>query len=288
MVASVKTLTQDAPNIASDMVYLPAGTFWAGSDRHYREEAPRHLRSVDAFHLSASPVTNAEFADFVAQTGYVTDAQRLGVGAVFTPPSKDRRALSDGWAPDPQAFWHKPDGRTDLTAAHDDHPVVQITFSDASTYAQWAGARLPSEAEWEYAASSGQGESEYIWGKELTPNGKRAANIWARGFPYKREAGLAEWGTTPVGRFAPNPLGLYDMIGNTWEWTTDRYTTSYRAKSCCVKSDGVQEHVIKGGSHLCSPSYCQRYRSAARHAFSADMSTNHVGFRLAFSATGHS
>lgn len=272
--------TQAQTRLGSTWAQLPAGTFWAGSDRHYPEESPRHLRSVGAFNIATCPVTNADFAVFVEATGYVSDAQRIASGAVFTPPSTDDKALSDGWAAAPDACWRKPDGHSSITQAHDDHPVVQVSLSDAQAFAEWAGARLPTEHEWEYAASRGQGTQEYIWGNQLTPNGERAANIWARGFPYTREAGLAPWGTTSVGCFAPNAAGLYDMIGNVWEWTTDPFTSSHRTSACCGTSSTENRVVIKGGSHLCSPAYCQRYRPAARHPFSADMSTNHLGFRL--------
>lgn len=280
MVITAQTIFKQVP----DVVRLPAGTFWAGSDRHYPEEAPRHLHSVQAFCISTTPVTNAEFAGFVTDTGYVTDAERLGSGSVFTPPIRQSRSVSDGWAATSRAFWHRPDGITATTAVHDDHPVIQVTLSDAQAYATWANARLPSEAEWEYAASFEQSSNEYIWGDELTPDGRRAANIWAHGFPFLREGGLAAWGTTPVGRFSPSPLGLYDVIGNVWEWTSDKYSSSHSAKTCCSRSGEASEYVIKGGSHLCSPAYCQRYRPAARHPLAADISTNHVGFRLAWNA----
>ncbi len=261
-------------------VRLSSGTFWAGSDRHYPEESPRHLRSVSEFGIETRPVTNADFTVFVEATNYVSDAERLSSGAVFTPPAHEINAVSDGWVVTPGACWRKPDGQSLITQAHDEHPVVQVSLSDARAFAEWAGARLPTEPEWEYAASVGQGRQEYIWGDELTPNGERAANIWARGYPYSRETGLAPWGTTPVGSFAPNPAGLYDMIGNVWEWTADPFADSHRTHACCGLQSKETRFVIKGGSHLCSPSYCQRYRPAARHPVSADMSTNHIGFRL--------
>lgn len=268
---------------------LPGGTYWAGSDRHYPEEAPRHLRSVDAFWIAAHPVTNADFAAFVRDTGHVTEAERSASAHVFSPATDIDafRAISDCWSIVPEASWRRPDGRNPIDVEHDVHPVVQVSLADAAAYADWAGARLPTEAEWEYAASFGQQGQEYIWGDALLPQGRRSANIWARGFPAVRETGLAPWGTSPTDLFPPNPAGLFDMIGNVWEWTADRYSASHRGPGeCCGASDGPDLRVIKGGSHLCSPAYCQRYRPAARHVQDSVNSTSHIGFRLVWSDRG--
>ncbi|MBU2867293.1 SUMF1/EgtB/PvdO family nonheme iron enzyme [Pacificibacter marinus] len=270
-------------NTRPDAVHLSGGTYWAGSDRHYPEEAPRHLRSVDGFRIAAHPVTNVDFTVFIEDTGYVTDAEKNGSAIVFSAAEDldNFRSIADCWAAVPNANWRKPDGRNAMTMAHNAHPVVQVTHTDAAAYAKWAGARLPTEAEWEYAASFDQDGKNFIWGDELLPQGRRAANIWARGFPFAREAGLAPWGTSAAGQYAPNPAGLFDMIGNVWEWTADKYTGSHRrSDSCCGTSDGADMRVIKGGSHLCAPVHCQRYRPAARHPQNGVTPTNHIGFRL--------
>jgi len=275
--------------LASGAVHLPAATFWAGSDRHYPEEAPRHLRSVDGFWIATKPVTNSDFAGFVAATGYVTEAEKNHDAMIFTAVdnSVGLRSITDCWSVMPAANWRRPDGSVGLNPSHDGHPVVQVTLADALAYAEWADARLPSEAEWEYAASYEQQRQEFIWGDTLLPEGERAANIWARGFPFARELGLAPWGTSPTGQFGANPAGLFDMIGNVWEWTSDPYSTSHRGQSsCCGASDGPDLRVIKGGSHLCSPAYCQRYRPAARHAQDTMTPTSHIGFRLVWSERG--
>lgn len=267
-------------------MHLPGGTYWAGSDCHYPEEAPRHLRSVDEFWIGTCPVTNADFAAFVRDTGYVTHAERTACALVFSAVKDiaDFRSIEDCWSVVPNAHWRRPDGSNQITAAHDAHPVVQVTLADATAYADWAGARLPNEAEWEYAASFGQQGQDFIWGDALLPHGRRAANIWARGFPFVREGGLSPWGTCPTGQFAPNPARLFDMIGNVWEWTADLYSASHRRPSgCCGASNGPNLRVIKGGSHLCSPVYCQRYRPAARHAQDSVTPTSHIGFRLVWS-----
>jgi formylglycine-generating enzyme len=307
---------QDKPNAASSgTIWVPGGTFRMGSDRHYLDEAPVHSADVDGFWIDATPVTNAQFRVFVQATGYVTWAEippdpkdypgakphmlKAG-GLVFAPPSKpvDPSDWSQWWRFTFGATWRRPYGRGSHIGGLDDHPVVQVAHRDAEAYAKWAGKELPTEAEWEFAARGGLEGAEYAWGEEFTPGGKHRANTWQGAFPHEnmRTDGWAR--TSPVRAFPPNGYGLYDMIGNVWEWTADWYSQKHEAdprRVCCVAQnprDGAMEQscdpcdrlriprkVLKGGSHLCAPNYCRRYRPAARHAEPIDTSTSHVGFR---------
>ena len=298
----------------ADMVFVPGGEFLMGSDRHYPEEAPARRVRVDGFWIDRTPVTNREFARFVEATGYDTFAEiapdpkdypgilpeMLKPGSlVFTPPSRpvDLSNNANWWAFEFGADWRHPYGPASTVVGLEDHPVVHISYRDAEAYAAWAGKSLPTEAEWEFAARGGLEAMEFAWGDDLVPGGRHMANIWQGQFPVEN---LAEDGferTSPVGSFPPNPFGLYDMIGNVWEWTTDWYgMRPNQAKSCCIPSNprGVGENesydphqpqfriprkVVKGGSHLCAVNYCRRYRPAARHAQPVDTSMSHVGFR---------
>lgn len=279
-----------------------------GSDAHYPEERPARTVSVDGFWISRAPVTNRQFAAFVAATGYATLAERapdpadypdaapelLTAGsAVFTPPphAVDLRQPGHWWRYVPGACWRRPEGPGSSLRGRDDHPVVHIAFEDAEAYAAWRGHRLPTEAEWECAA--GGGETEFAWGDELEPDGRRMANTWRGEFPHLHLDGRGT--TSPVGAFPANVHGLVDMIGNVWEWTVDFYGQPAAPRSCCAPRNPRNEdaaasvdprglaptprRVIKGGSHLCAPNYCRRYRPAARHPQEVDTSTSHVGFR---------
>lgn len=298
------------------MIRIEGGTFMMGSNDHYPEEAPAHPVKVDSFWMDEAPVTNGEFLAFVNATGYVTFAekriearsypgappQNLRAGSlVFTPPTKplQSRDISQWWVFTHGATWRRPLGRKSSIGNILDHPVVHIAFSDAEAYAAWAGKELPTEAEWEFAARGGLEQVEFAWGDELTPGGKHMANTWQGGFPSQNllEDGFER--TSPIRSYPPNGYGLYDMIGNTWEWTTDFWTTRHpeaAAKPCCIPSNprnldpegsfnpaqaqlAIPRKVLKGGSHLCAPNYCRRYRPAARHAQEIDTSTSHVGFR---------
>jgi formylglycine-generating enzyme required for sulfatase activity len=293
------------------MIWLPGGRFRMGSDEFYPEERPARDVTVQAFWIDPYPVTNDQFRVFVADTGYVTMAGRpvtaadypgadpalLAPGSLVFHPSAgpvDMRDVRNWWSYQPGADWQHPEGpRSDLTG-RGDHPVVHVAFQDAVAYAAWAGKELPSEAEWEYAARGGMDGMPYAWGEELTPGGQRMANTWTGEFPWRKLPG--DHGTTSaVGCYPGNGYGLYDMIGNVWEWTADLYqvTSPRREPSrCCPGSapaagdPGPAGHtadaafkVVKGGSFLCAPAYCRRYRPAARQPQSTDTSSCHLGFR---------
>ena len=299
------------------MVWIPGGSFVMGSDRHYPEEAPAHRVHVSGFWIDRTPVTNREFRRFVEATGYVTFAEiapdakdypgalprMLQPGSlVFAPPGRpvDLRDFAQWWQFKFGANWRRPQGPRSSLAGLDDHPVVHVAYKDVLAYANWAGKELPTEAEWEFAARGGVDGAEYAWGDEFTPGDKHQANTWQGEFPNQNLERDGYARTSPVRAFGQNGYGLYDMIGNTWEWTTDWYSVKHDAADpahpCCAPSnprggpaDGsydpcqanikIPRKVLKGGSHLCAPNYCRRYRPAARHAQPVDTSTSHVGFR---------
>ena len=287
----------------TDLIDLPGGDFQMGSTSFYPEEAPIHPVTVGPFAIERHPVTNAAFAEFVAATGYVTVAERpmdpalypgvaeedLLPGALVFRPTAGPVNLSDwrqwwDWAPG--ANWRAPYGVGSDIAGREDHPVVQVAYTDAAAYAAWAGRRLPTEAQWEYAARAGS-TTTYAWGEEPTLDGNLMANTWQGRFPFRNDGALNWVGTSPVGTFPPNGFGLIDMIGNVWEWTTTTYsarghTPGAPAGACCpppADPDPTVIQALKGGSHLCAPEYCLRYRPAARSPQSQDSSTTHIGFR---------
>jgi len=297
------------------MIWIPGGTFHMGSDKHYAEEAPVHRASVNGFWIDRMPVTNRQFKEFVRATDHVTFAEiapdpedypgalphMLYAGSlVFTPPGRpvDLKNWDEWWVFLKGADWRHPYGPRSNINALDNHPVVHVSFSDALAFATWAGKELPTEAEWEFAARGGLDGAEFAWGGELTPGGEHRANTWQGNFPHENRCEDGFERTSPVTAFPPNGYGVYDMIGNVWEWTTDWYSQKHEAdaNACCVPENprgGPEEgsydpcqpqiriprKVIKGGSHLCAPNYCRRYRPAARHAEPVDTSTSHVGFR---------
>ncbi|MGE2689509.1 formylglycine-generating enzyme family protein [Mycolicibacterium pulveris] len=287
----------------TELVEVAGGPFRMGSTQFYPEEAPSHTVTVAAFAVERHPVTNAQFAAFVEQTGYRTVAEQpldpalypgaaaedlVPGGLVFRPTSGpvDLRDWRQWWAWTPGACWRHPfgpDGPSWQERA--DHPVVQVAYPDAAAYARWAGRRLPTEAEWEFAARGGT-TTTYSWGDEVSPGGQLMANIWQGDFPYRNTGALGWIGTSPVGTFPPNGFGLIDMIGNVWEWTTTRFRGHHRLdeppKACCTPSgpaDPAVHQALKGGSHLCAPEYCHRYRPSARSPQSQDSATTHIGFR---------
>jgi formylglycine-generating enzyme required for sulfatase activity len=265
-------------------VWIPPQTATIGSLDFEPEEAPPLTVSVAGFWIDATEVTNAQFAQFVAATGYVTRAERTGRdgapegGAVF----------AGGWRLDPTATWRKPFGAAGPDPIPE-APVVQIAYADALAYAAWRGRDLPGEAEWEVAARGGLREADYVWGETaLSPAGKPAANHWQGLFPVADTAEDGYRAPAPVGCFAPNGYGLYDMAGNVWEWTKDRWSmraqagvdSTARASSDPALASGVTDgRVIKGGSWLCADNFCRRYRPAARQPGDPSLGTNHIGFR---------
>ncbi len=293
------------------MTWIPAATFAMGSEAHYPEEAPVRRVSVTGFWIDTYAVTNRQFAEFAAATGYVTVAERpldpadfpgapadnLVPGSmVFTGTAGpvDLRHLSQWWAWTPAACWRQPFGPGSSLAGREDHPVVHVAYEDANAYAHWAGKTLTTEAQWELAARGGLEAATYTWGDEPEGAGQRLANYWHGDFPWRAEPG---YGTTmPVGSFPANDFGLYDMAGNVWEWTSDWYTSRHPTGHCCAPADPrgaskedsfdpaqpqfrIPRKVIKGGSHLCADSYCLRYRPAARRPQMIDTGMSHIGFR---------
>jgi formylglycine-generating enzyme len=300
----------------TQMLFIPGSTFRMGSDRHYPEEAPVHRVTVDGFWMDRTPVTNRQFREFVRATGHVTVAERrpdpkdypgalphmLYAGSlVFTPPNHpaDLRFWGEWWTLMRGADWRHPYGPKSTISGLDNHPVVHVTFADALAYAHWAGKDLPTEAEWEFAARGGHDGAEFAWGDEFTPGGHQMANTWQGDFPRQNLAQDGFERTSPVTAFPPNGYSLYDMIGNVWEWTSDFYAAKHpadAAKACCIPENPrggredesfdpcqpeirIPRRVLKGGSHLCAPNYCRRYRPAARHPQPVDTSASHVGFR---------
>jgi formylglycine-generating enzyme required for sulfatase activity len=298
------------------MTWIPAGRFQMGSADFYPEEGPVRQVEVDGFWIDTRPVTVAEFRRFAAATEYRTVAERpldpaqypeadpalLSPGSlVFFPTSgpADLRDVSQWWRYTPGASWRHPAGPGSTTGGLDRHPVTHVAAEDADAYAAWAGKELPTEAEWEFAARGGLDGATFTWGDEEFPRGRVMANTWQGEFPWRSTKPPGKRGTCPVGGFPPNGYGLFDMAGNVWEWTSDYYLAD-RARlaggGCCLprnprvtSAEGslvpgqpgghIPRRVIKGGSHLCAPNYCLRYRPAARQGEAVDTSTAHLGFR---------
>ena len=295
------------------MIRIGSGAFAMGSNRFYPEEAPVRRVRVDPFWIDETPVTNAQFARFVAATGHVTLAETAPDPALYPGMVADMaRAGSAVFhktrgpidVTDPLQWWHftfgadwrHPLGPDSSLDGLDDHPVVHVAYADAEAYGRWAGKALPTETEWEFAARGGLDGADYAWGSELAPDGAMLANFWQGLFPFANQL-LDGWErTSPVRAFPPNGYGLYDVIGNVWEWTCDPYDKRQRRRTpgqrpgyrhkhaggCCqlrAPDEGITRKVLKGGSHLCAENYCRRYRPAARHPETIDTSTGHIGFR---------
>lgn len=303
----------------SGMAWIPAGTYRLGSDHHYKEEAPAHDATLPGFFIDTCATTNAAFAAFVAATGYVTVAERPldpaaypGVDTALLLPGAlvfhmtqgpvDLRNPGQWWSYVPGACWRHPEGPGSHVLARQDHPVVQIAYDDAAAYAAWRGRVLPTEAEWEVAARGGLPAAAYAWGEAFMPDGRPLANTWQGHFPYENLRADGGLGTTAVGSYPPNGYGLYDMAGNVWQWTADWYAArhaSAKTSPCCMPASPAEasydpltpeiripRKVVKGGSFLCAPSYCRRYRPAARQPQMVDTATNHIGFRCVVRTSG--
>jgi formylglycine-generating enzyme required for sulfatase activity len=295
------------------MVWIPGGAFWMGSDDPMMRDArPIHLVGVDGFWMDRTEVTNAQFARFVAGTGYVTVAERrpdprdfpgappenLVAGSiVFSPPDHDVD-LDDfyvWWRYVPGASWRHPEGPGSSVEGRENHPVVHVCYDDAVAYATWAGKRLPTEAEWEFAARGGLDRKRYTWGDELRPDGRWVVNNWQGAFPRENTAEDGHLRTAPVGSFPPNGYGLVDMAGNVWEWCSDWYRPEYYRYSPSRNptgpetshdpaEPGIPKRVQRGGSFLCSDLYCTRYLPGARGKGAIDSGQSHAGFRCVRSA----
>jgi formylglycine-generating enzyme len=295
----------------TEQVPIEGGEFTMGSVDFYPEERPFRRVRVGDFAIDRYPVTNAAFAHFVDETNYVTVAERPidpaqypgAIEELCVPGSMVFRATSgpvdlndwsQWWAWTPGAMWRRPLGPQSSLDGLEEHPVVHVAFEDAQAYAEWAGKALPTETEWEYAARGGLEKKHFTWGDEMTPGGKIMANTWQGEFPWQNLELDGYARTSPVGTFPPNGYGLYDMAGNVWEWTTDWYTAqpgSVRSKPCCGGGSVEESYdpnqpqfriprkVVKGGSHLCAPNYCLRFRPAARSPQMIDTSMSHLGFR---------
>lgn len=309
---------QSASGTPIGMCWIDGGEFAMGSERFYPEEAPVRRVRVDGFWIDETPVTNAEFARFVAESGHVTLAEIApdprdypGMLPELAQPGSlvfhktagpvDLADPSHWWRFLPGADWRHPLGPGSTIDGLSDHPVVHVAYGDALAYAGWAGKALPSEAEWEFAARGGRDDGDYAWGGELAPGGRIMANYWHGLFPFANQMPDGWERTSPVRTFPANGYGLYDMIGNVWEWTGDWFALPSPARkrfsgACCVPLNPrgarardsydpampdirIPRRVLKGGSHLCAENYCRRYRPAARHPQAIDSATSHIGFR---------
>jgi sulfatase modifying factor 1 len=299
--------------ITADMVLIPAGTFWMGSDKGQEDEKPVHEVTLDGFWMDKTEVTNEQFQKFVKATGYITTAEKkpdakdfpdappenLVAGSLVFTPTKSPVPLNNWaawWRWVPGADWKHPQGPDSNIKGLEKHPVVQVCWDDAVAYCKWAGKRLPTEAEWEYAARGGLDREPYVWGKERTPDGKWMSNIWEGHFPYENsnEDGFKD--SSPVKSFPANGYGLYDMSGNVWEWCSDWYTPDYYktspkknpsgpTTSFDPNEPGIAKRVQRGGSFLCSDEYCKGYMPNTRQKTSPDSGLSHAGFRCVYSET---
>ncbi len=309
------------PGTAPDhMAWIPGGTFWMGCDDCGMPDArPAHLATVDAFWMDSTPVTNAQFARFVNETGYVTVAERtldpaqfpgaakdmLVPGSiVFVAPATTPATLDDPsqwWKYAPGVSWAHPEGPTSSPVGREQHPVVHVAYEDAQAYATWAGKRLPTEAEYEFAARGGLDRNRFAWGNDLTPGGRSMANTWQGNFPVKNSGDDGYLGTSPVTAFPPNAFGLYDVGGNVWQWCSDWYRPDTYATAAAKgvpatnpqgpadsfdpQEPGPAKRVVRGGSHLCSDHYCSRYLVGSRGKAEVSSGTSNLGFRLVQSAS---
>ena len=293
-----------ASGATEGMCWIPGGEVWMGSEEFYPEELPVRQVRVEGFWIDSRPVTVGEFRRFVEDTDYVTVAQRRPDPADY--PGVDSASLvagsavfqsTDGpvpldsmvwWSYVPGACWHSPEGPGSDVVSREQHPVTHVAYEDVESYACWAGRSLPTEAEWERAARGDLEAARFAWGDEETPGSRWMANTWQGQFPWQNLELDGYPGTSPVGSFPANGYGLYDVTGNVWEWTCEPGSTMpaspESSRPCCAPPEhraagGDPRRIIKGGSYLCAPNYCLRYRPAARQAHAVDTSTSHIGFR---------
>jgi sulfatase modifying factor 1 len=284
-----------ASGIESLRILIPGGRAEVGTNNPLLPddgEGPRRFVSIEPFALDAEAVSNARFAQFAQETGYITEAERFGWSFVFSRHLRgDAEAMprvveAEWWRRVGGASWKEPEGQDSDIAGRAGHPVVHTSFRDASAFAAWAGGRLPSEAEWEHAARGGRKGAQFPWGdEEPEDDGPFPCNIWQGCFPHGNTGADGYESTAPVRAFPPNGYGVYNMCGNVWEWCSDIFRVrSLRraAKTINLISAREERHVLKGGSYLCHRSYCYRYRIAARVGNAPDTSTGHIGFRLAY------
>lgn len=271
------------------MAWVPPGRLKMGSEQFRAEEAPVREVDVAGFWIATHDVTNAQFARFVRDTGYLTVAEQpegdLGTlrgSVVFAPPREVRGAqdISRWWRVDGHATWRAPEGRGSDLRGREHHPVVHVAHEDAEAYAQWAGQALPAEAQWELAARGGREGEIFTWGNEPDDDAAPKANHWRGEFPMSNDGSNGYQGTSPVGCFPANAFGLYDMTGNVWQWTRSTWTADHTTGIAApVSANATAAYVIKGGSFLCAPNFCMRYRPAARQPGDASSGAAHIGFR---------
>ncbi|WEG13547.1 formylglycine-generating enzyme family protein [Pullulanibacillus sp. KACC 23026] len=276
-----------------NMIYIPGGEFLMGTEDKegfpWDGEGPIRNVTVKPFYIDPYTVTNLEFKQFVEVTGYVTEAEKFKWSYVFHlfVPSTGVKVLGSPrqtpwWLAVEEAYWKQPEGPGSGIEERLDHPVVHISWNDAQAYCDWAGKRLPTEAEWEFAARGGLVQKRYPWGDDLTPDGKHMCNIWQGKFPVENDASDGYVGTAPVKTYEPNGYGLYQIVGNVWEWCSDFFSPTYHKSGQCVNPTGPADgtsRTMRGGSYLCHKSYCNRYRVAARSQNTPDSSSGNVGFR---------
>ena len=276
------------------MIKLPGGKFLMGTndEEGFPEDGEGPVREItlDPFYIDETTVTNFQFAEFIKATGYITEAERYGWSFVFYGllSEEDQKrdyqvaAPTPWWYAVPGAQWNHPEGKDSHINERKDHPVVHVSWHDAQAYCQWIGKRLPTEAEWEYAARSGLVQKKFPWGDELTPGGEHRCNIWQGNFPDYNSLEDGFLGTAPAKSFKPNNFGLYNMAGNVWEWCNDWFSSDFHKAGPRKNPAGPlngESKIMRGGSFLCHHSYCNRYRVAARSSNTADSSTSNLGFR---------